>query len=370
MDEILEVLDDINDEDFEILLPRTRGPTKIRDRIDHFEKWDEMEFFERFRMHKRTANVVLEIIQDSISSRTMKNRAIPPSLKFLTTLRYYATGSFLMNVGEMCGIHYSTASKVVKQVSVSIARMCPQYISMPTEREDVRKVKCGFYEKARFPNCIGAVDCTHIKIQSPGGCNAELYRNRKGTFSINTQVICDASLRIRNIVARWPGSTHDSHIFHSSRVRHDFEIGIYGKNVLVGDSGYSCTNYLITPLDEVETEAERLFQESQVRTRNPIERCLGVWKRRFPVLSIGIKLNIDRAESIIVATSVLHNICVNEQEDVPPIGVEVEEAIANLEMVRFDILPNGPQNRVQRRVQDLNMVTRNNLIEQYFTGLL
>lgn len=58
MEDIIDILGDIED-DFEILVPRTRGPTKNRDRIDHFANWDELDFFDRFRMHKRTANIVL-----------------------------------------------------------------------------------------------------------------------------------------------------------------------------------------------------------------------------------------------------------------------------------------------------------------------
>nr|CAI5851229.1 unnamed protein product [Callosobruchus analis] len=42
-----------------------------------------------------------------------------------------------------------------------------------------------FYQIARCPRCIGVIDCTHVKIQSPGGETAELFRNRKGYFSIN-----------------------------------------------------------------------------------------------------------------------------------------------------------------------------------------
>lgn len=40
---------------------------------------------------------------------------------------------------------------------------------------------------------------------------------------------------------------------------------------------------LITTLKEVNLLEERLFQESQVYTRNPIERCFGGWKRRFSI---------------------------------------------------------------------------------------
>lgn len=67
-----------------------------------------------------------------------------------------------------------------------------------------------------------------------GGQDAEVFRNRKGYFSINVQAVCDSQLRIRNIVARWPGSAHDSTIFANSRLRALFENNNYPNCVLLG----------------------------------------------------------------------------------------------------------------------------------------
>lgn len=63
---------------------------------------------------------------------------------------------------------------------------------MPPELEKP-KVKLIFYEIRRFPELrrIGAIDCTHILIKSPGGRNAETFSDRKECFSINTQVVCE-----------------------------------------------------------------------------------------------------------------------------------------------------------------------------------
>ncbi|KAG0444205.1 hypothetical protein HPB47_014053 [Ixodes persulcatus] len=44
-----------------------------------------------------------------------------------------------------------------------------------------------FFEMARFPGVTACIDCTHVRINSPGGDDAEVYRNRKGVFSINVQ---------------------------------------------------------------------------------------------------------------------------------------------------------------------------------------
>lgn len=65
-----------------------------------------------------------------------------------------------------------------------------------------------------------------------------MFRNRKDYFSLNTQVVCNSNLEITDIVARWQGSVHDSTIFNNSRLRANFENGVYGNGLLLGDSTY------------------------------------------------------------------------------------------------------------------------------------
>lgn len=69
-----------------------------------------------------------------------------------------------------------------------------------------------------------------------------MFRNRKGYFSINVQAISSASLKIMNIVARWPGSAHDVTIFNNSQIRHDFENNRFPNVVLLGK--YNNTSYM------------------------------------------------------------------------------------------------------------------------------
>ena len=55
-----------------------------------------------------------------------------------------------------------------------------------------------------FPNVIGCVDCTHVKIISPA-INEHEFINRKIFHSINVQLICNANLYIMNADVKWPG---------------------------------------------------------------------------------------------------------------------------------------------------------------------
>ncbi|KAJ8959561.1 hypothetical protein NQ317_000754 [Molorchus minor] len=97
-----------------------------------------------------------------------RNAAITPISQLLLTLRYFATGSMLVVVGDFCGIHKSTASRIVKKVSEAIASLRDRFINFPEDPHEIDRICTKFYEVARFPRVIGTIDCTHIKIPSPG----------------------------------------------------------------------------------------------------------------------------------------------------------------------------------------------------------
>lgn len=292
-----------------------------------------------------------------------RNQALSPTQQLLLTLCFYATGAFLANCADFSGVDKSTASRVIRKVSHHLALLRPQFINFPETAEEIADVRRKFYNIAKFPRCIGAVDCTHVKIQSPGGENAEIYRNRKGYFSFNVQSISDANLRIQDIVCRWPGSTHDSTIFNNSSIRGKFENNEMGDNLLVGDSGYALKRYLMTPFSDPRTEGQNRYNESQIRTRNPVERSYGAWKRRFPILAKGIRVNINSVESIVVATAVLNNIA-NHFGDATPSVMPSDEQYIELGQFGTGNLAN---NDVDPGV-GLPVSVRNSLV-RYFESL-
>lgn len=135
-----------------------------------------------------------------------------------------------------------------------------------------------------------------------------------------------------DIVCRWPGSSHDSHIFRNSVVHTRFENGEFGQSSLLGDSGYTLKDYLMTPLGNPNTPAEELYNRSHISTRTIIERTFGIWKRRFPILSLGMRCRVPLAQQIILATAILHNISIVEREfleDLPVLDIEIPFPILN-----------------------------------------
>lgn len=215
-------------------------------RRNDYVSLSEEQFLERYRISKIVAAKVLQEIEDRLEYPTNRNLPLTPMQQLLVGLRFYASGSFQLTVGDTVGISKATASRVVSRVSAAIASLRPQYIVFPREEDRARIIQ-DFYNIANFPGVLGAIDCTHVKIQSPGGNMGEIFRNRKGYFSVNVQTICDSKLLIRDIVARWPGSAHDSTIFNNSHIRAEYEMGRIANGILLGDNVYPLRKYLLTP---------------------------------------------------------------------------------------------------------------------------
>lgn len=139
-----------------------------------------------------------------------------------------------------------------------------------------------------------------------------------------------------DIVTRWPGSCHDSHIFNNSALKVRFESGEFGDMVLLGDSGYPLKNYLMTPILHPRTPAEELYNASHTSTRTVVERTFGIIKRRFPVLTCGIRCNLQTARKIIMAVSIVHNIAILNRDNLEEEEERGEEIGENLHLDERD----------------------------------
>ena len=110
----------------------------------------------------------------------------------------------------------------------------------------------------------------------------------KKYFSLNVQAVCSPYLQFINIVSRWKGATHDSKIWLNSSLCARFENNEIS-GFLLGDNGYACSRYLMTPVLHARTDAERRYNRAHIRARNWVERLFGVWKNRFLCLRRGLR---------------------------------------------------------------------------------
>ncbi|CAK1586511.1 unnamed protein product [Parnassius mnemosyne] len=172
---------------------------------------------------------------------------------------------------------------------------------MPTTLNEQQETIRKFRSIANFPTIIGAIDCFHIRVKKVNADGGQLYINRKGFSSVNVQVVCDADLKIMDIVTRWCGSVHDYRIFRECRLKQRFEAGAFS-GILLGDSGYPCTPYLFTPLlNPTHHKKKDIIGAISVPGTQWKEVCLEILKQQ---------------KKTIVACAVLHNMAIDMREDV------------------------------------------------------
>ena len=113
---------------------------------------------------------------------------------------------------------------------------------------------------------------------------------------------------------------------------------------MLGDSGYPCRRFLLTPFLNPGIPAETNYNNALCHTRVLIEQSFGVLKRRFQVLQGTIRTTPETAVNTIVACVVLHNIGI-EQGDI----IDFDFVIDQYEAPPRNYLNNGEDGNIMRR---------------------
>jgi hypothetical protein len=221
----------------EDLLTISDGRKIYRERRNPLQSYSEEEFRERFHFRRQTAAEIINRVAHILEPESSHNNALSPDIQFLIALRFLSCSTFQGVCADLFNVHRTTVSRVTRRVVDAVNSLKSEYIKFPL---DLNSVKQRFYSYGGMPGVIGCIDGTHIPLYRPSNnAEAEVYRCRKSFFSINTQVVSGPDHKIYDVVARWPGSTHDSRIFSNSRLKSRFENGELS-GLLLGDSGYPC----------------------------------------------------------------------------------------------------------------------------------
>ena len=117
-------------------------------------------------------------------------------------------------------------SVIIKTVTRAIStHLASTYIKLPTSEQEVQASAANFFKRFGFPQCLGAVNGTHISILKPNG-NPTAYINRKGYHSLNVQACVDYRYCFFDVVVKWPGSMHDARVFGNSAIDMKFRNGV------------------------------------------------------------------------------------------------------------------------------------------------
>ena len=188
------------------------------------ENLSEEEVFSTTRFPRSAVQDLRTLLHNDLQRATRHSNALTVDTQLLTALQFYSTGSFQWMVGRSTGMSQTAVSKVVDGVTQALCKLAKVAITFPTNQREITANKLAFNNIAGFPNVVGCIDCTHIRIKAPSEAE-DAFVNRKGMHTVNVQAVCDPNMKVLNLVAKWPGSAHDAFIWRNSSPHYMFENG-------------------------------------------------------------------------------------------------------------------------------------------------
>lgn len=218
----------------------------------------------------------------------------------------------------------NTVSRIVAETTdIMWHRLHSTYMSVPN-REQWKTIAQRFYSLWGLPNCIGAIDGKHIRIEKYPNSGSQNF-NYKHYHSVVLMACCDADGIFTCIETGYAGRNSDGGIFRASAIKHwltteglnipppsrlpDDENDIDFPYYFVGDEAFPLSRYLFRPYPQRGLDnTKRIFNYRLSRGRKTVECAFGMMAEKFQVLNTPIRCrNPETVNNIVKAVCVLHN---------------------------------------------------------------
>ena len=219
---------------------------------------------------------------------------------------------------------HSTVCMIVDDTCDAIWNsLSTDYLRIPSNSNEWKKISDSFYKSWNFPHCLGAIDGKHVVMQaSPhSGCS---YYNYKHTHSIVLLAVCDAQYCFTLVDIGDYGRHSDGGVLNHSVFGQAMEngtlplptpetlpgtsTGVSWPYVFVGDAAFPLKTHMLRPYPGRFLEEDRqIFNYRLSRARRVIENTFGIMAAKFRIFRRPIIACPEKVTKITKAACCLHN---------------------------------------------------------------
>lgn len=254
----------------------------------------------------------------------------------------------------------STVGNIIRQVCAAICSKLETLCMQPLTEDKWNDVVTEFLKYANFPNCLGAIDCKHIRIVQPSDTGS-LFYNYKHFYSTILLAVCDANYCFLYVDVGSYGKSNDSSIFQESVFYKTLVEGTLSipddkpisnvdvtnlPHVFVADDAFGLSKHIMCPyVGKILPHSKRILNYRLSRARRFIECTFGILANKWRIFHRPLNVSLDLANSIVLACCLLHNFV--RQRD----GYRFEDTLHVAPFVDLDLVAPRP-NMYAKEVRD------------------
>ena len=142
---------------------------------------DHEYFFKSFRMNPTNSELLLSWVGLFIRKASLRREVETPGERLCVTLRQLVTGDAHITIGLSYRLCPITVGCIIYETTQVIWKCLVEkgYMNASRSTREWRQISAEFTEQWDFPNCIGAIDAKHVKIQAPARIRPTYFNYKK-----------------------------------------------------------------------------------------------------------------------------------------------------------------------------------------------
>uniref|UniRef100_A0A3P8S776 DDE Tnp4 domain-containing protein n=1 Tax=Amphiprion percula TaxID=161767 RepID=A0A3P8S776_AMPPE len=226
--------------------------------------FSEQQFVQNFRVSRESFQYIYDRTSEILAKKDTTYRlCVPVRKRIAIAIWKLATGSEYRTISHLFGVGLSTVFNCVQEFCNAVIQvLLPVHITTP-DATKLEKMACFFKSRWRTPQCVGAIDSSHIPIIAPEKYPRD-YCNRKGWHSLVLQAVVDGKGLFWDVCVGFPGSVCDARVLKQSHLWTILSDGqLLGQNkatisgcdvghYLIGDPAYPMLEWLMKPFSDTD----------------------------------------------------------------------------------------------------------------------